>query len=99
MRSSDPTQETRTSIVLLRLSNTRPSGTWKTPLMSIQVNAGAKILDEPKIKQLHPKLPSTAATDRKLLNALNRRVNRVIAIAETSGRSNAHHGSKLFMSI
>jgi hypothetical protein len=67
--------------------------------MSIQLNAGAEIFDEPKIKQLHPKLPSTAATDRKLLSALNRRVNSVIAIAETSGRSNAHHGSNLFMSI
>src|SRR6266404_5490620 len=96
---SDPTPETRTSIVLLRLSNTRPSGTWKTPLMSIQVNAGAEVFDEMKIKQLQPKLPSTAATDRKLLSALNRRVNNVIAIAETSGRSNVHHGSKLFMSF
>jgi hypothetical protein len=67
--------------------------------MSIQVNAGAEIFDEMKIKQLQPKLPSTAAIEMKLLSALDRCVNNVIAAALTSGESKTYHGSKLFMSI
>src|SRR6266404_4427559 len=96
---SDPTPETRTSIVLLRLSNTNPSGTLKTPLISIHVDADAEILDCMKTNQLQTKLPRTAATEMKLLSALNRSVNKVMAIAEPSGRSNTHHGSMLFTSI
>ena len=96
---SDPTPETRTSIVLLRLSNTKPNGTLKTPTKSIQLNSRAEIPCRVKIKQLQTKLPRTAPIEMKLLSALDRSVNNVIAIAETTGRSNEHHGSKLFMSI
>jgi len=52
-----------------------------------------------KIKQLQTKLPITAAIERKLLSAFDLRVNKVIAIAEASGSSNAYHGSMLFTSI
>jgi hypothetical protein len=99
MWMSDPTPETRTSIVLLRLSNVKPSGTFKAPLISIQLNSTAEIFGCLKIKQLQAKLPSTAATEIKLLNALDRRVNKVIAVAETNGRSKMYHGSGLLMSI
>jgi len=63
------------------------------------LNSRAEIPCRVKIKQLQTKLPSTAAIEMKLLSALDRWVNNVIAIAETSGRSNEHHGSMLFMSI
>src|SRR5438094_10371433 len=96
---SDPTPETRTSIVLLRLSNTKPNGTLNTPTKSIQLNSRAEIPCRVKIKQLQKKLPRTAPIEIKLLSALDRSVNNVIAIAETSGRSNEHHGSKLLISI
>src|SRR6266581_6576879 len=96
---SDPTPETRTSIVLLRLSNTNPNGTLKTPLISIHVDAGAEILDCVKTSQLQTKLPRTAATEMKLFSALNRSANKVMAIAEPSGRSNTYHGSMVFTLI
>ena len=66
---------------------------------SIQVNSRMWMPDWLKIKQLQTKLPITPAIERKLLSAFDRRVNKVIAIAEASGRSNAYHGSMLFMSI
>ncbi len=89
----------RINMDLLRLSNTNPRGTLKTPLISIHNDAGAEILDCMKIKQPQTKLPRTAATEMKLLSALNRSVNKVMAIAEPSGKSNTHHGSMLFTSI
>jgi len=52
-----------------------------------------------KIKQPQTKLPRTAVTEMKVLRALNRSVNKVMAIAEPSGRSNTYHGSMLFTSI
>jgi hypothetical protein len=52
-----------------------------------------------KTNQLQIKLPRTAATEMKLLSALNRSVNKVMAIAEPSGRSNRYHGSMVFTLI
>jgi hypothetical protein len=65
--------------------------------MSIQVSSGAEIFGRRKIKQLQAKLPRTAAIETKLLSGFERRMNRVIAIAETSGRSKAYHGKTEFM--
>ena len=67
--------------------------------MSIQLRSGAEILARRKIKQLQTKLPNTAATETKLLSAFDRRKSNVMVVAETSGRSNAYHGSMLFTSI
>src|SRR6266700_5699623 len=87
MCMSDPMPETRTSIVLLRLSSTKPRGTLKTPPRSIQVDSGTETDGCVKIKQLQTKLPSTAATEIKLLSAFHRCVNNVIAAALTSGEN------------
>ena len=94
---SDPTPETRTSIVLLRLSNTNPSGTLKTPLISIHVDADAEILDCMKTNQLQTKLPRTAATEMKLLSRFDRCVNKVIAAALASGESKTIQGKLEFI--
>ena len=67
------------------------------PPKSIQMNSGAEMFDCAKIRQLQTKLIRTVATEIKLLKVFDRRVNKVIAIAEPSGRSNAYHGSMLFM--
>src|SRR6266496_1107056 len=67
--------ETRTSIVLLRLSNTKPNGTLNTSPNSILLNSRAEIPGCVKIKQLQTKLKSTAATEIKLLSAFHRCVN------------------------
>ncbi len=67
----------------------------KTPRMSIQINFGAEMSAFPKIKQLHAKLPRTAATEIRALVFFQRRVNKVITPAEVSGRSKTNHGSKL----
>lgn len=48
-----------------------------------------------KIKQLQTKLARTAVTEIKALRFLARRVKRVIAPAEMSGRSKTYQGSKL----
>src|SRR6266536_6278340 len=93
---SDPTPETTRSIVLLRLSNTKPNGTLKTPPKSIQVNSLAEIPDCVKIKQLQMKLMSTAATEIKLLSAFHRSVNRVITTALASGTTRISHGRIIF---
>ena len=77
--------ETRRSIVLLRLSNTKPNGTLNTTLKSIQVNSGAEIPDCVKIKQLQTKLPSTANTEIAALTFRKRCVNSVIITALNSG--------------
>src|ERR1700736_3999708 len=94
-----PIPETSTSIIRLKSSKTKPNGTVNTVPKSIQFNSGAERPFCPKIKQLQRKLPRTAATEIKLLNVFNRRVNKVMAPAETSGRRRAYHGSELFMSI
>src|SRR5438132_5396502 len=94
---SEPTPETTTSIVLLRLSNRKPNGTLKTPPKSIQVNCRAEIPDCVKIKQLQMKLMSTAATEIKLLNAFHRSVKRVITIALASGARRISHGRIIFL--
>ena len=88
--------ETRRSIVLLRLSNTKPNGTLNTTLKSIQVNSGAEIPDCVKIKQLQMKLMSTAAMEIKLLNAFHRSVNSVITTALASGATRISHGRTIF---
>ena len=87
MCMSDPMPETRTSIVLLSLSSTKPKGTLKTPPKSIQVDSGTETDGWVKIKQLQTKLPSTAAIETKLLRGLERCVNKVIAAALISGES------------
>jgi hypothetical protein len=63
------------------------------------MNSGEEMSGWVKIKQLHTKLPSTAAIERKLLSDFDRRVSKVIAIADASGNSNAYHGSMLFMPV
>ena len=67
--------------------------------MSIQFRSGAEMFDWRKIKQLKTKLTNTAATEMKLLSALDRRKSTVIAAAEASGESNAYHGSMLFTAV
>src|SRR6266498_4634889 len=96
---SDPTPETTRSIVLLRLSNTKPNGTLKTPPKSIQVNSRAEIPDCVKITQLQMKLVSTAAMEIKLLSALHRSVNSVITTALASGARRTSHGRRLIRII
>src|SRR5438093_1356986 len=95
----DPTPETTTSIVLLRLSRTNPNGTLKTPPRSIQLNSGPEISDREKIKQLQRKLTRTAATEMKLLSAFHRRVNSVIKIALISGARRMIHGKSKFIGL
>src|SRR5437667_1751769 len=87
-----PIPETSTSIIRLKSSKTKPKGTVKTVPKSIHFNPGAERLFRPKIKQLQRKLPRTAATEIKLLNGFNRRVNKVMAPAETSGASRTIQG-------
>src|SRR3979490_2967831 len=99
MWMSEPTPETKTSIVLLSLSSVRPSGTLNASGMSIHVNWAAEISGRRKIKQLQTKLPRTAATEMKLLNVFDRPVKSTITAAEQSGRSSTYQGSELFMSI
>jgi hypothetical protein len=50
-----------------------------------------------KIKQLHVKLTSTAATEIKLLTAFHRSVKSVITAALTSGASRTTHGKIEFI--
>src|ERR1700730_11173783 len=97
MWMSDPTPETTSSINLLRSSSTNASGTANTPPMLIQVNSGAEMSTLMKIAQLQAKLPRTAAIEMALLIFFQRRVNKAMTPAETSGRSNANHGSKLLV--
>src|SRR2546421_8917500 len=97
MWMSDPTPETTSSINRLRSSRIKASGTLKTPRMSIQVNSGAEMSALTKIAQLQTKLPRTATTEMALLIFFQRRVNKVMTPAETSGRSKANQGSKLLV--
>src|SRR2546428_8927776 len=94
---SDPTPETTSSISLLRSSRIKASGTLKTPRMSIQVNPGAELSSLLKIAQLQRKLPTTAATEMTLLTFFQRRVNKVMTPAETSGNSKANHGREVLV--
>ena len=57
------------------------------------VNSGDEMSSFPKIKQLHPKLPRTAAIEMKLLSFFDRRANKVIVPAAINGRSKAHQGT------
>jgi hypothetical protein len=65
--------------------------------MLIQVNSAAAIPDWVKIKQLHAKLPSTAAIEIKLLTAFQRSANSVIKTALISGASRIVHGKNEFI--
>src|SRR5205814_10445996 len=65
--------------------------------MSIQANSGAEMSIRTKMKQLHTKLPRTAATEIKLLTFFQRRENKVMTAAEPSGISKTNHGSRLFV--
>ena len=65
--------------------------------MLIQVNSAAAIPGRAKIKQLHAKLTSTAATEIKLLIAFHRSVNSVITTALESGVSRMTHGKNEFI--
>src|SRR5437588_13097122 len=94
-----PIPETSTSIIRLKSSKTKQNGTVNTVPKSIHFSSCAEGPFCPKIKQLQRKLPRTAATEIKLLNAFSRQTNKVLAPAETSGRKRAYHGSALFMSI
>src|SRR6266446_3407941 len=92
-----PIPETSTSIIRLRSSKTKPNGTVNTVPKSIHFHSGAERPFCSKTKQLQRKLPRTAATEIKLLNAFNRRVNKVIAPVETSGRSRTIQGKIEFI--
>src|SRR6266436_5842993 len=94
---SAPTPLTRTSIVLLRLSKVRPSGTWKIPGMSIQFSWGAEMLGWRKIQQLQTKLISTAAFETMLLSVFDRRVNSVITAALNNGARRTTQGELMFL--
>src|ERR1700681_2016501 len=94
-----PIPETSMSIIRLKSSKTKPNGTVNTVPKSIHFNSGAERPFCPKIKQLQRKLPRTAATEIKLLRALDRRVNNVIRADAKSGRSNASQGSELFIKV
>src|SRR5882672_4704311 len=94
---SDPTPETTSSINRLRSSSTNANGTANTPPMLIQVNSGAEMSTLTKIAQLQAKLPRTAATEMVPLILFQRRVNKVMAAAEPSGRSKANHGSHVLV--
>src|SRR5436190_13177509 len=94
-----PIPETKTSIVLLNWSNTRPSGTRNIPATSIQVISAAEISGRVKIKQLQTKLMSTAAIEIKLLSAFHRSVNKVITTALTSGASRMIQGTSEFIGL
>src|SRR6266516_548234 len=87
-----PMPETKMAIVLLNWSTVRPSGTWKTPMMPIHVNAAAATVRCAKIKQLQIKLTSTAAIEIELLSVFHRSVKSVITAALTSGASRMSHG-------
>ena len=88
--------ETRTAIVLLNWSSVSPSGTWKTPLISIHVNSAAAPVRCAKIRQLQIKLTSTAAIEIALLNVFHRSVNNVITVALASGASRISQGTIIF---
>src|SRR6266478_9605857 len=92
-----PIPETSTSIIRLKSSKTKPNGTVNTVPKSIHLNSGAERPFCSKTKQLQRKLPRTAATEIKLLNAFNRRVNKVMAPAETSGKSRTIQGKIEFI--
>ena len=51
------------------------------------MNSGEEISGCVKIKQLQTKLPRTAAIEKKLLSDFDRRANKVIAAALTSGEN------------
>src|SRR5712664_908543 len=92
-----PMPETKMAIVLLNWSTVRPSGTWKTPLIRIQVNSAAATFGCAKIKQLQLKLTSTAAIEIELLSVFHRSVKSVITAALTSGASRMSHGKIEFI--
>src|SRR6266403_5640152 len=94
---SEPTPETTSNINRLRSSRINAIGTLNTPRMSIQVNSGAEMSVCAKTKQLHTKLPRTAATEMKALKFFQWRVNNVITAAEPSGSSKTVQGSKLLV--
>src|SRR5262245_3358304 len=92
-----PTPVTTRSIVLLSWSSVKPTGTLRAPATSIQINSAAAILDCVKIRQLHTKLTSTAATEIRLLTVFHRSVNSVITTALLNGVSSMIHGKIEFI--
>src|SRR4030095_3880160 len=96
---SAPTPDTRSAIVLLNGSNVSASGTWKTPLIAIQLTSAAVLVERAKTKQLQRKLTSTAAIEIELLRLFHRRVNSVIRPALTSGVSRMSHGNSKFIEL
>jgi hypothetical protein len=53
--------------------------------------------DRRKTSRLHTKLTKTAATEMKLLSALDRSVNSVISAALHNGASRISHGKIIFL--
>src|SRR6266404_5586574 len=76
---------TRTSIMRLRSSRTKPNGTTNSPGNSIQLSEAVDSSLRAKIRQAPTKLARTARHDRKLLSPRERRVSKVIPAAATSG--------------
>lgn len=65
--------------------------------MSSHINSGVEISILVKTMQLQTKLPSTASTEIAALKVLDRRVNKVIIVADVSGKSRIIHGSELLV--
>jgi hypothetical protein len=86
-------------MVLLSGSSVRAIGILSTPATSIHVIWAAELAECAKTKQLQIKLTSTATTEIVLLNAFQRRVNRVITAALPSGASRIIHGRTELISL
>jgi hypothetical protein len=61
------------------------------------MSSGAEMSTLVNTAQLQRKLPRTAAIEIAALKVLNRRVNKVIAMAEANGNSKTNHGSKVLV--
>src|ERR1022692_2356740 len=86
---------TTTSIIRLKPSRTRPSGTTNNPGNSIQFRAGAASSFRAKIRQAPAKLASTAAQDKKLLSPFDRRVKTTINADAISGANKTYQAMLL----
>src|SRR5438067_1062617 len=89
-----PTPVTSSSIVFVRSSRTKPSGTERTDRSS-QVSSSAWISGVANTTQLPAKLASTATTEMRLLRPGHDFVNRTMTSAENNGRSKIYQGSAL----
>jgi hypothetical protein len=61
-------------------------------VISSHTNSGAAVADLAKIKQLQPKLASTAVMEIALLTAFDRSVKSVMTVALANGARRMSHG-------